>query len=85
MEGRGIGVLTHAAGLAPRPAAFLAGLPALDLFPLAVWRRLAARRWRVDGAALLGYFPAFGHVPLREALLRHLAVALRASTPASTR
>ena len=71
---RGI-ALAHATGLAPRPAAFLAGLPALDQFPLAVWRRLAARRWRVDGAGLLGYFPAFGHVPLREALLRHLAVA----------
>src|SRR4029079_7142524 len=60
---------------APRPAAFLAGLPALDQFPLAVWRRLAARRWRVDGAGLLGFFPAFGNAPLREALLRHLAVA----------
>jgi len=63
------------AAAAPRPRAFLAGMPALDLFPLALWRRLAARRWRVDGPALLGYFPAFGHVPLREALLRHLAVA----------
>jgi len=65
---------THAQGLAPRPEAFLAGLPALDHFPLDVWRRLAARRWRVDGAALLGYVPSFGHRPLREALLRHLAV-----------
>ncbi|HEY5863403.1 MAG TPA: PLP-dependent aminotransferase family protein [Casimicrobiaceae bacterium] len=71
---RGI-ALTHAQGLAPRPTAFLAGLPALDRFPLDVWRRLAARRWRIDGAALLGYFPSFGHLPLREALLRHLAVA----------
>lgn len=71
---RGIAV-THARGLAPRPEAFVAGLPALDRFPLDLWRRLAARCWRLGGASLLGYFPAFGHVPLREALLRHLAVA----------
>jgi len=66
---------TRASDAAPRPAAFLAGMPALELFPLARWRRLAARRWRVDGVRLLGYFPSFGHVPLREALLRHLALA----------
>ncbi len=65
----------HAAGNAPRAAAFAAGMPALDLFPLEAWRRLAARRWRTDGAALLGYMPAFGFPPLREALLRHLATA----------
>ncbi|MEP7276107.1 MAG: PLP-dependent aminotransferase family protein [Betaproteobacteria bacterium] len=71
---RGI-ALAHGKGLAPRSGAFLAGLPALDRFPLDLWRRLAARRWRADGHALLGYLPAFGHVALREALLRHLAVA----------
>ena len=71
---RGI-ALTHAKSLAPRAEAFLAGLPALDRFPIDVWRRLAARRWRTEGRALLGYLPSFGYVPLREALLRHLAVA----------
>jgi len=66
---------TRSPAAAPRPAAFLAGMPALELFPIARWRRLAARRGREDGTRRLGYFPSFGHVPLREALLRHLALA----------
>ncbi|MGH8851381.1 MAG: PLP-dependent aminotransferase family protein [Casimicrobiaceae bacterium] len=64
---------SHASESPPRPAPFLAGLPALDAFPLAVWRRLAARRWRVGGSSLLGYFPSLGHEPLREAIARMLA------------
>ena len=51
----------------PRAEPFLAGMPALEEFPLALWRRLAARRWRVSGGGLLGYFPSLGHGPLREA------------------
>ncbi|HKW55470.1 MAG TPA: PLP-dependent aminotransferase family protein, partial [Stellaceae bacterium] len=51
---------------------FMAGLPALDQFPLALWRRLAARRWRVGGSTLLGYLPPLGYQPLREALARLL-------------
>ena len=66
---------THASARSPRADAFVAGLPALELFPLDLWRRLAARRWRVDGAALLRYFPSFGHMPLRESVRSHLAVA----------
>ncbi len=58
----------------PRAEPFLAGMPALEAFPLALWRRLAARRWRVSGGGLLGYFPSLGHGPLREATARHLAV-----------
>ncbi len=57
----------------PKAVAFLAGMPALDAFPLVLWRRLAARRLRVGGGGLLGYFPSLGHVPLREATARHLA------------
>ncbi len=57
----------------PRAEPFLAGLPALDAFPLALFKRLAARRWRVGGGGLLGYFPSLGHEPLREATARHLA------------
>lgn len=57
----------------PRAEPFLAGMPALDAFPLALWRRLAAHRWRVGGGGLLGYFPSLGHGPLREATARHLA------------
>ena len=59
----------------PRPRAFLAGLPALDAFPLALWRRIAARRWRASGAELLGYMPSLGYGPLREATVRYLATA----------
>src|SRR5450755_658447 len=42
----------------PRPDAFLAGLPALEYFPLELWRRLTARRMRNSGRDLLGYFPS---------------------------
>jgi len=57
----------------PRAEPFLAGMPALEAFPLALWRRIAARRWRASGGGLLGYFPSLGHGPLREATARHLA------------
>jgi GntR family transcriptional regulator/MocR family aminotransferase len=64
---------SYAPASVPRAEPFLAGLPALDAFPLALWRRLAARRWRVSGAGLLGYLPSLGHLPLRQATARHLA------------
>jgi GntR family transcriptional regulator/MocR family aminotransferase len=63
----------HAPHSAPRAEPFLAGLPALDAFPLMLWRRLVARRLRVSGGGLLGYFPSLGYGPLREATARHLA------------
>ena len=63
----------YAPNSVPRAEPFLAGMPALDAFPLGLWRRLAARRWRVSGGGLLGYFPSLGHGPLREATARHLA------------
>ncbi|MFI4953100.1 MAG: PLP-dependent aminotransferase family protein, partial [Burkholderiales bacterium] len=72
VRGRGASA-SYAAASAPRPEPFLAALPALDAFPLALWRRLAARRWRVSGRSLLGYFPSLGHGPLREATARLLA------------
>ncbi|MBV9881099.1 MAG: PLP-dependent aminotransferase family protein [Gemmatirosa sp.] len=55
---------------------FAAGLPAPDLFPLATWTRLAARRWRLSGHALLMPCDPRGHGPLREAIARY-AVAAR--------
>jgi GntR family transcriptional regulator/MocR family aminotransferase len=51
------------------------GLPALDEFPVALWARLTARRWRRDGAALLGYTDARGYPPLREAIARYAVTA----------
>jgi GntR family transcriptional regulator/MocR family aminotransferase len=65
----------HASGAVPRPVAFVAGMAALDAFPLDTWRRVAARRARVDGTQALGYPPALGDWRLREALARHLAMA----------
>jgi GntR family transcriptional regulator/MocR family aminotransferase len=65
----------HAPDSAPRMEAFAAGMPALDAFPLTLWRRLVARRLRASGGGLLGYFPSLGHGPLREATARHLAAA----------
>lgn len=67
---------SYASASAPRAEPFVAGLAALDAFPLTLWRRLAARRWRASGSALLGYFPSLGHQPLREATAR-LLVATR--------
>ena len=57
----------------PKAVPFLAGMPALEEFPLVLWRRLVARRLRVGGGGLLGYFPSLGHASLREATARHLA------------
>lgn len=73
---RGAGATRHfSAASVPRPQAFAAGLPALDAFPLELWRRLAARRWRTSGAALLGYMPASGYPPLQAAIADHLAAS----------
>jgi GntR family transcriptional regulator/MocR family aminotransferase len=56
----------------PKGVPFLAGMPALDAFPLTLWRRLVARRLRVGGVGLLGYLPSLGHPALRDATARHL-------------
>ena len=60
--------------VAPRP--FRPGVPALDVFPVALWARLSARHWReLDGRRSLAYGHSAGHQPLREAIAQHLAVA----------
>ena len=51
---------------------FVPGIPALDEFPMALWSRLLARRWRDESRALLNYGPAAGHRPLREAIAAYL-------------
>jgi GntR family transcriptional regulator/MocR family aminotransferase len=57
-------------GTAARP--FDPGLPALDLFPAALWARVAARRWRRLENATMGYGQAGGYPPLRQALAAYL-------------
>jgi GntR family transcriptional regulator/MocR family aminotransferase len=53
-------------------SAFVTGLPALDLFPSALWSRLLARHHRVASTADLGYAQPAGHRDLRAALARYL-------------
>jgi GntR family transcriptional regulator/MocR family aminotransferase len=59
----------------PRAEPFVAGMAALDAFPLAQWRRLAGRAGSVHGAALLAYLPASGYPPLQSAIADHLATS----------
>ncbi|WP_338664131.1 PLP-dependent aminotransferase family protein [Pararoseomonas sp. SCSIO 73927] len=59
---------------ARREAGLLApGVPALDLFPHAVWSRLSARFWRgCVGSSRLGYSDPAGLLALRQAIAGHL-------------
>lgn len=51
---------------------FEANLPALDLFPTALWARLAGRQMRQANHRHLGYGEEAGFLPLREAVAEHL-------------
>lgn len=53
--------------------AFRPGLPALDHFPMDIWRRLSDRRMRRASVRLLTYDDPQGYLPLREAIAAHLA------------
>jgi GntR family transcriptional regulator/MocR family aminotransferase len=55
--------------------AFAPGVPALDLFPWAIWGRLVTSRARGLGAAAAGYTDSLGWRPLREAVARYVGVA----------
>jgi GntR family transcriptional regulator / MocR family aminotransferase len=60
----------------PRQATpFALGMPALELFPLTTWTRLAARRWRLSGRELLLPDDPQGFAPLREAVARYAVTA----------
>ncbi|WP_434629085.1 PLP-dependent aminotransferase family protein [Chromobacterium sp. CV08] len=56
----------------PRP--FQLGLPALDAFPRKLWARLAGHRARSLSLSGLNYPDPAGYRPLREAIVRHLAL-----------
>jgi len=68
-----------APGGTPPPAgqmgAFVPGVPALDQFPLAAWRRLLERAWRSVTPAQLNYGDPAGEWPLRVAIADHLRAA----------
>ena len=57
------------------PLPFRMGLPALDLFPRALWARLTARAARRLGSAGLAYPDPAGWPALREAITAYLAVS----------
>jgi GntR family transcriptional regulator / MocR family aminotransferase len=52
--------------------AFRVGLPALDRFPVTVWSRLVARRWRQPKKELLMYGDRMGFGPCREAIAEYV-------------
>jgi GntR family transcriptional regulator/MocR family aminotransferase len=58
-----------------RARAFRVGYPALDAFPVQLWSRLVARRWRNPPASLLWYGDPRGYRPLREAIAGYLGTA----------
>ncbi|TDT60658.1 GntR family transcriptional regulator/MocR family aminotransferase [Enterobacter sp. AG5470] len=64
------GMQRHSPALALTP-----GIPAVNYFPLAVWRRLMERVWRGEGCALLNYGESAGELRLRSAIARHLAIS----------
>ncbi len=62
--------------LEARPSrAFRANLPALDLFPAALWTQVAARRLRRVSMNLLMACDPMGHLPLREAVASYLSTS----------
>ena len=65
------------------PIAFRLGTPALDRFPLALWGRILARRWKGLTASQLSYSDPAGHAPLREAIATYARQARGAACEAS--
>jgi GntR family transcriptional regulator / MocR family aminotransferase len=53
--------------------AFRVGLPALDHFPVNIWSRLVARRWRQPRREMLVYGRAMGFGPCREAIAEYVS------------
>ena len=54
---------------------FRVGEPAVDAFPVNIWRRLYHRRWRVTPRALMRYGDPAGFRPLRQEIVDHLGAA----------
>ena len=57
-----------------KPVPFRLGMPAIDAFPISLWARLTARRWRT-GAVFLGNASAAGDVALRNAIAAYVTSA----------
>ena len=66
---------TGAPRLGPAPRAFRPGLPALDLFPVALWSRVVGRAQARASARLLEGGDSAGHPGLRRAIAEHVVAA----------
>ncbi len=62
-----------AASAPPLPMPFTIGTPALDVFPLNVWRRIQTKRWQSIPLDALQTGPSAGWPGLRAAIAVHLA------------
>jgi GntR family transcriptional regulator/MocR family aminotransferase len=67
--------LRHLPGPAETMGAFVPGVPALDHFPLTLWRRMLERAWRSLTVEQLNYGDPAGEPLLREAIADHLRAA----------
>ncbi len=56
----------------PPSVTFVAGLPAVDEFPIAIWERLRAQVLAKKGARLLRYASSRGEIELRKAIAAYL-------------
>lgn len=70
---RGNQIAAHATASSIQRGAFMPGIPDVDLFPFATWRRLVAKYLHHDSAALLHYAHG-GYGPLKVALAEYLRV-----------
>ncbi|MEX1041637.1 MAG: PLP-dependent aminotransferase family protein [Pirellulaceae bacterium] len=61
--------------LVDQPRPFRPGVPGLETFPIAIWRRLSSRRWRSMSSKSFAQDESFGYLPLREEIVRHLRVS----------
>ena len=57
------------------PVPFRLGEPAVDVFPVKMWRQLYQRRWRVTPHALMRYGDPAGFRPLRQEIVDYLGAA----------
>ena len=64
--------LRPVSGPAERMGAFVPGVPALDQFPMALWRRMMERALRAVTVTQLNYGDPAGEPQLREAIADHL-------------
>ncbi len=68
-------VMTWAATRIAETRPFRPGVPAPDLFPMAIWSKLWAKALNTLGQDLFGYGPIGGYPPLRAAIAEHLVSA----------